>query len=195
MTSKAEDVLKIFGMTNQLLEADLARIEAQYNIDLGREQGAEVLEEDYYSQFDEAIRTEASSMSKHYQLFYCLEKSIRLLITESLKEAEGANWWDSGRIPQRIHDDCAERIRRERDSGVTIRSEHAIDYSTFGELSQIIVGTWDIFGSLFNSQRALERVMGNLNILRGPIAHCAPLAEDEIIRLELSLRDWFRLME
>jgi hypothetical protein len=29
----------------------------------------------------------------------------------------------------------------------------------------------------------------------GPIAHCAPLAEDEVVRLRLSVRDWFRLMQ
>lgn len=28
-----------------------------------------------------------------------------------------------------------------------------------------------------------------------PIAHCTALAEDEVLRLQLGLRDWFRLME
>ena len=37
--------------------------------------------------------------------------------------------------------------------------------------------------------------MANLNTLRGPIAHCSMLAEDEIVRLRLSVRDWYRLME
>jgi hypothetical protein len=27
------------------------------------------------------------------------------------------------------------------------------------------------------------------------VAHCSPLAEDEVLRLKLSVRDWFRLME
>ena len=30
--------------------------------------------------------------------------------------------------------------------------------------------------------------------LRGPIAHCSMLAEDEIVRLKLTVKDWFRLM-
>jgi hypothetical protein len=37
--------------------------------------------------------------------------------------------------------------------------------------------------------------MANLNMLRGPIAHCSPLAEDEVLRLQLTVRDWFRLGE
>lgn len=37
--------------------------------------------------------------------------------------------------------------------------------------------------------------MPRLNTLRGAVAHCTPLAEDEVLRLRLSVRDWFRLME
>jgi hypothetical protein len=86
-------------------------------------------------------------------------------------------------------------MQRELDSGVTVRSDDAIDYTTFGELSQIINSNWSVFEDTFNSRRAVEKVMANLNLLRGPIAHCSPLAADEVLRLQLSLRDWFRLME
>lgn len=135
-------------------------------------------------------------MSHHYQLFYCLEKTIRGLITETLEDSKGANWWDEkGVVPEKIHNDVAARIKREVDSGMTIRSEQSIDYTNFGELGEIIKANWDIFGGIFSSVRAMERVLANLNMLRGPIAHCSVLAEDEVVRLELSLRDWFRMME
>ena len=81
------------------------------------------------------------------------------------------------------------------DSGVTRRSLDELDYTTFGELSVIITSNWDVFGGLFGSRKALEKVMANLNTLRGPIAHCTALAEDEVLRLQLTVRDWFRLME
>ena len=70
-----------------------------------------------------------------------------------------------------------------------------LDYTTFGELSVVIIFNWDIFGGLFNSKKAVEKVMASLNALRNPIAHCSPLAEDEQLRLQLTVRDWFRLME
>jgi hypothetical protein len=54
---------------------------------------------------------------------------------------------------------------------------------------------WAIFASVFNNIKAVEKIMFNLNTLRNPIAHCSVLAEDEVLRLELSLRDWFRLAE
>jgi hypothetical protein len=48
---------------------------------------------------------------------------------------------------------------------------------------------------MFTDQKAVQNTIARLNTLRGPIAHCSMLAEDEVLRLRLSLRDWFRLME
>jgi hypothetical protein len=187
--------LREFAMANQLLEADLDKVEFEHKLDLGRRPQTDDWEERYYPQFDEVVRVEAALMSSHYQLFYCLEKTIRGLISDSIQQQEGANWWDTGRIPPQIHAEVGKRIQREIDSGMTLRSEAPIDFTTFGELGEIIKANWDIFGGIFDSERAVGRVLANLNLLRGPIAHCSPLAEDEVLRLELSLRDWFRLME
>jgi hypothetical protein len=77
----------------------------------------------------------------------------------------------------------------------TERGQGQLDFSTFGELGQIITSNWDVFGALFKSEKAVTRIMANLNTLRGPIAHCTLLAEDEVVRLRLSVRDWFRQME
>ena len=78
---------------------------------------------------------------------------------------------------------------------MTRRSTDELDYSTFGELTVIITSNWDIFGGSLSSRSAVTKVMASLNSLRGPVAHCSPLAEDEVVRLQLAVRDWFRLME
>lgn len=186
--------IKLLAMNTQLLDADLARIEREFQISLGRP-ADEAADEEYYPQFDSDLRSEAADMSQHYEVFYCLEKSVRRFLSDMLSDAEGVNWWESGRIPQAVHDEVSRRMQQELDSGVTLRSTEPIDYSTFGELGDIIGKNWDLFGATFSSQRAVTRVMANLNMLRGPIAHCSQLAEDEILRLQLSMRDWFRLME
>lgn len=194
MMENLEDKLKIFGMNNQFTELDLDRIEDEFKIDLGRKKNKVIKDNVYYPQFEAEIRNEAKQMAKHYEIFYCLEKSIRELITTSLETSYGDDWWEN-KVPQKVKDEVKGRIQREIDSGVTPRSDEEIDFTTFGELGDIIKSNWDIFGTMFNSQRAVERVMNNLNTLRAPIAHCSKLAEDEVVRLQLSLRDWFRLME
>jgi Swt1-like HEPN len=192
----AESIIKLFGMTNQIIEADLAEIEKRHNLDLGlRPKSQEEKDAVYYPQFDKAIRDEATSMAQHYEIFYCLEKSIRQIITERLEDADGPNWWNGSRIIHNLQSEVKKRMQRDLDSGTTPRSSEPLNFTTFGELGGIIVSNWDIFGDLFNSQKAVEKVMASLNTLRGPIAHCSPLAEDEVLRLQLSVRDWFRLME
>jgi hypothetical protein len=196
-TKGTETKIKAFGMTNQMLLEDLSRIEKSFSVELGHLPPMKVaVEEVYYPQFDSAVRNEAAAMSQHYEVFYCLEKSIRVLVSQTIEIAEKSEaWWDSARVPPVIKTEVANRIQKELDSGMTPRSTDELDYTTFGELNVIITNNWDVFGSMFTSKKAVEKVMGSLNSLRGPIAHCSPLAEDEVLRLQLAVRDWFRLME
>lgn len=191
-----ENLVKLFCMGNQLLENELDCVESRFSIDLGRRIGAKGdADEVYYPQFDAVVRSEAARMARHYEIFYCLEKTIRSFIIDSLKAAEGLVWWQSTRVPPQLKAKVEERIQKEVDAGVTPRSTEPIDYTTFGELGELIRSNWDIFGGVFTSQPAVTKVMSNLNTLRSPIAHCSPLADDEVLRLQLSVRDWFRLME
>ncbi len=197
MSKAALERIKAFGMTNQMLAEDLSRIARTHGVELGHMPTVpQTVEGVYYPQFDAAVRCEAAAMAKHYEVFYSLEKSIRELVAQTIEAAEKReDWWSSSRVPVNIQTDVASRIQKELDAGVTKRSLDELDYTTFGELSVIIAANWDIFGGLFNSKKAVEKVMASLNALRNPIAHCSPLAEDEVLRLQLTVRDWFRLME
>lgn len=197
MTKRDEQRLKAFGMSTQMLLEDLAQLpvgqEARVIQVMTLSERADAV---YYPQFDAAIRDEAARMAQHYETFYSLEKSIRTLVTDTLTEAEKTpDWWASPRIPINVKTEVSTRTQKELDAGVTRRSLQELDYTTFGELSVIISSNWDVFGALFSSKRAVEKVMASLNALRNPIAHCSPLAEDEVLRLQLTVRDWFRLME
>ena len=190
-----DEHLKLFGMSHQMLESDLDKIEEALQVDLGRTASeTNDKDEEYYPQFPERIRMEAADMGKHDELFYCLEKSVRQLILERLKEEHGAVWWNTC-VPNKIKENVKENIQKEKDSGFTQRSTEEIDYTNFGELGEIVRSNWESFGDTFNSQKAFSKVMTALNQLRAAIAHCSPLAEDEIMRLQLTVKDWFRLME
>ncbi len=116
-------------------------------------------------------------------------------ISSLLEDIYGEEWWNKSVVPQHIVGEVKKRIQREREAGITPRSLEPLDYTNFGELGEIIKNNWSLFASVFSNMKAVERVMSNLNTLRNPIAHCSMLAEDEKLRLELSLRDWFRLGE
>lgn len=194
-----EEKIKSFGMTNMLIESEIDQLERKLDIKLrnstSKEESQNDIEKAYFPQFAEALRLEAAEMARSYELFYCLEKTIRLQITELLELTHGEKWWNDKVIPQQIFIEVKKRIQRERESGITPRSSDELDYTNFGELGEIIKSNWQIFASIFNNIKAVEKIMFNLNSLRNPIAHCSVLAEDEKLRLDLSLRDWFRLTE
>jgi hypothetical protein len=148
----------------------------------------------FIKQFELANRTAAAKMSRHYEIFYMLENDIRRLIGETLEAAHGAKWWNKC-VPQAVMDEVNKNRQREAQAGVTLRSDDELDYTTFGQLGDIIRQNWADFAGMMSTQGAVTRVFSALNMLRGTIAHCGMLAEDEVDRLELAIRDWFRVLE
>ena len=189
-----ENTIKLYGMTHHMVERELDSIEKQFDLDLGRLTiNSSEVEEIYYPQFQEQIRKSAQSMSQHYELFFCLENSIRSLVSAKMVSKFGPEWWDKG-VPDDVKKNVDFSMQRELESGVTPRSTEEIDYTTFGELSKIVTAQWEIFDDTFNNKKGFNRIMHTLNVLRGPIAHCTAIQEDEVLRLHLMVRDWFRLM-
>ena len=193
MTDQSDRV-RLFALNNLAIEAAIQRVEREQNLDLRHRPPLEdKIDETYYPQFEEKIRREAAEMSAHYRVFYCLENSIRTMVIEVLFEKHGENWWAT-QVPESVKTHVAATKKKEKEFGVSVRSQELIDYTTFGELSEIIKSNWTDFTDIFQDVKALEKVTATLNVLRGPIAHCKPLAEDEVVRLHLSIRDWFRSM-
>jgi hypothetical protein len=193
--SSVDDGVRSFGMSGFLICDEFRQIEQRFGVELGHVRKATANSAAaYYPQFEQAVRAEAAEMSEHYEVFYCLEQAIRKLITETLEDAEGGDWWNSSRVAPDIKADVASLVRKEKDNGITPRSDNMIDYTTFGQLSVMITANWDVFEPILKSKRGVERVMANLNLLRGPIAHCCPMQEDEIDRLRLAVKDWFRII-
>lgn len=147
----------------------------------------------YVAQFDLNIRKHAELMAEPYKLFHMLENDIRRLIVETLETAHGTGWWNHC-VPTAVRTEAENNRKRENEAGYSLRSELLIDYITFGQLGDIIRANWADFAGMLSNQPALSRVLHSLNMSRGTIAHCGLLREDEIDRLELSVRDWFRVL-
>lgn len=148
-----------------------------------------------YPQFEKLLREEAALMAEYYQVFYCLEQKIRQLIVGRMTSIVGADWWDTPRVPTDTKLSASKNRQREVESGITPRSDNMIDYTTFGELSGIITTNWDVFEKAVENKPAVSRVLHALNLLRGPIAHSCAMTPDEIHRLGIAVKDWFRQLK
>ncbi len=144
--------------------------------------------------FDQSLIGEASLMAYHYQKFYCLERSIRNLVREVMSQHYGDSWWS--KIDRRVRHNVSNNMEYEFDTSHTKRSEHKIDYTTFGDLRKIINADWRIFQPKFNRNlTSVNEVLVDINRLRVPIAHCTPLVDKEVKRLDIRIDDWFELLK
>jgi hypothetical protein len=146
---------------------------------------------EYYNLFPDDLRERGERLSKYYIILFCLENFIRHIISSTLNQIHGSNWWAKC-INDEIKRNVTNNKSREEDAAVTLRSDKNIDYTTFGELIIIVNENWKDFESIFTNQKAFKKVMYRFNTLRGPIAHCCSLAEDEEKRFDLCIRDWFK---
>lgn len=183
---------QLFGISGIRIEKEILKI-ASNGIDLGRDTALESVNEVDLDGFSPDLKTRATKMAQFYQLFYCLENSVKELIIGILKEAHDANWWDTV-VPEAVKQSARQNKQNEENQGFTLRSDIMIDYVNFGELSVIIEKNWDDFSDVLRNKMAVKRILAQLNRLRSPIAHCNELAEDEIGRLILALKDWNRQM-
>jgi hypothetical protein len=190
-----EDRLHRFLLNCSVIERDARQLRADYGIaTAGRNDAVDDEKVGVFvRQFDLELRKFASEMSRYYEIFFMLENQIRDLIAETLEAAHGPNWWDHC-VPSAVKEEVKKNREREEKEAMSVRSEFDIDYTTFGQLSDIIRTNWSDFAGMLSNEPAMTRVLGALNRLRGPIAHCGLLAEDEVDRLKLAIKDWFRVL-
>lgn len=150
---------------------------------------------DDFPQFPQDLKDQATWNAPYYKVMFCLERMIRERITEVLEKAVGPLWWDNVQIQPNVRQDAKNLRDRERDRAITQRSERMIDYTTLGQLGEIIRDNWAYFKDVYQSDKAVANVIANLNLVRGPIAHCCQLSSDEADRLRLFVDDWFSRVE
>ena len=185
------DRLRLFGMRNLMLEADLFALEKS-GIDLGHVhtlKNDELVDTDL---FEAEILQAARRMADFYVLYFSLENSIRRLISGRLQEKYGVNWWEQ-KVPGGVKASVADKQRKEKDTPMSIRSDDPLTYSNFGELIDILNANWADFSDTLRSQKAAQQILSQFNLVRNVIAHSVELNDDEILRFQLLVKDWFRI--
>ncbi|MGA2752140.1 MAG: Swt1 family HEPN domain-containing protein [Terracidiphilus sp.] len=185
------DELKLFGMQNLLLEAELRTIEdTGVRIEHAKTiQSAKIVDVEL---FESDILQEAQRMADFYAIYYSLENSIRRLISGRLAEKHGANWW-TDRVPEGVRKEVEKKQKEELETTMSIRSDDPLAYTNFGELISIFDANWADFSDTLRSQKPMQQILSQFNKIRNVVAHSCELNEDEITRFKLLVKDWFRI--
>lgn len=183
--------LEHFAFKNLMLETDLIELE---------ESGIDIQHIDTISQkdivdtdlFEQKILASARRMARFYVYYYAFENSIRSLISGRLEEKHGVNWWEL-KAPSGVKENVKKNQISELDTAMAIRSDDPLYYTNFGELIDIINANWDDFSDTIRSKKAMQSVISQFGKIRNVIAHSCELEEDDIFRLKLLIKDWFRI--
>jgi hypothetical protein len=142
--------------------------------------------------FSPRILYEAEKMSSVFSAFFCLENSVRELITERLLERKGPDWWTTA-VPGKIKQAVEKLKDREgKNRYHAPRSSALIGYTLFGNLAQIIISNWNEFSDLFPDQAWVTSRFNDLEMSRNIIMHTGALPPIEIERIQSIVRDWIR---
>lgn len=129
---------------------------------------------------------------RFFGAFFCLENSVRELITERLLARKGTDWWNSA-VPGKIKQGVEKLKEKESKNRYhTPRSVALIGYTMFGNLAQIIIANWDEFSDLFPDQAWVTSRFNDLEMSRNIIMHTGALPQIEIERIQIIVRDWIR---
>lgn len=111
------DQLKKFVFDGLLLEDSFERLENEgISVRGGRHEiPVERIDE---TDFSPRIIHDANRMSSIYIVFYCLENSVRELITDRLSERQGVDWWDVC-VPKKIQESVQKLKDQEEKIGIT----------------------------------------------------------------------------
>lgn len=182
--------LKIFGMQNLLLESALAKLESA-GIEIGHSRS--IKKDDVVdTEFDKDIRRESRRMAEFYALYYCLENTVRRLISERLQDKHKLNWWDVA-IQDSMKREVQEKQEKENDTVLAIRSKDPLSYTNFVELIVILEANWDCFSDTIRSRKAMQQTLSQFNHIRNVIAHSCSLSENDITRFKLLINDWLNI--
>jgi hypothetical protein len=142
--------------------------------------------------FPAPIRRSAMRSLPAYLAFFCLENSVREVVSDRLAEYHGVDWWNSC-VSRPIRDRVDTRRQQEGVKRWHIkRGESEIFYTDFGDLRNIIQSNWADFEDLFPDQNWITSRLDELESSRNIIAHSNVLDDREIGRIGLYLQDWTR---
>ena len=138
------DKIELFIIKTAALRADIDSAYADFGLATNKsplERETDSLVEPYLGQVSSQLITRSDRMSEFYRLFYLLEVEMRRFVVDVLEQID-EDWWENS-VPQQVAENARKAREREENEGLAPRSDEMIDYTTLGELGEIIKSNWE----------------------------------------------------
>lgn len=141
---------------------------------------------------DEDLVSRSRKMALVYIAICSFENSVREFVSKKLLEEKGKNWWETSansEIRKKVKD------RSKSESGIrwlTPRGGSMIYYTDFGDLFSIIShpNNWGYFEVHIGNKDWAQQIIFTLEKSRNIIMHSGELAQTDIERVGMYIRDW-----
>ncbi len=127
-----------------------------------------------------------------YTAIAAFENSVRTLVVKTLMEKFKEEWWEKGasngireRAQKRLEDEQLVRWHAQR-------GQDPINYTTFGDLKNVMQNNWDAFEDLIGSLPWASGIFDVVERSRNVIMHSGMLEREDIERLGVNIRDWVK---
>jgi hypothetical protein len=185
------DDLYAFVCRGLLTEASLDKAGRQRRRHFGSQDAVQLQQTLSFDVLDPDLLADAQRMSVVYTAIHTFENIVRHLVMKAMAERHGAGWW--AEVPDRIQRTV--KTRMEEDAKFRwhgARGSSEINYCDFGDLSSIIVTNWDVFEDVVANLEWAKAVLSTLEKSRNIVMHAGVLANEDIERIGMNIRDWIR---
>lgn len=145
---------------------------------------------DLLAPVSDAVRSGSLFMQRSYRLLFVLENLVREFVREVLEEIDKDEWFEkraSRDMKKKVEDRKATESRNNWHTG---RNAHPIYYLDFGDLALLIQSHWEAFKGLLPTQSWAVSRLNDAERSRNVIAHTNLLSDEEVVRLEMHVKDW-----
>jgi hypothetical protein len=141
---------------------------------------------------DDLLVVNARATAIVYAAIAAFENSVRALVVNTLMEKFQEEWWEKG-VSHSIRERGQKRMEDEQIAKWhTQRGQDPINYTTFGDLKNIMHNNWDAFEDLVGSLAWASSIFDVIERSRNVIMHSGMLEREDIERLGVNIRDWVK---
>jgi hypothetical protein len=138
---------------------------------------------------DEERVAAASRMATVYTALAAFENTVRDLVTRTMLEGHGADWWNTVNSSVRKRSENR-RAEEEKHKFHTQRGDDLINYTELGDLLNVIRANEGMFEAAIPSADWAKSIFDAVTRSRNVIMHSGSLSTADIERVGINIRDW-----
>ena len=139
---------------------------------------------------NEDLVTDARGMAIVYTAIAAFENSVRKLVSDTLLENKGANWWTDC-VSEKIRNAAEQRLTEERKVRWHVqRGDGPLDFTMLPNLLNIIRQNIDCFEPFIHDIEWAASIFEVIEKSRNVIMHSGRLSRRDVARLGTHIRDW-----